>query len=197
MAMVKKLSVSSGFSALTNEHLGIIVRTLAGRQPLQSGPTKVSEKFMNKANADQAIPASSAVEDDMYVLDVSGGEIAGRAILIANEAKVKVEQYWVFRTARREEDIERNNYQLVRKLTNALETHLFVDACYQVFLARPADSDGLANYVRMLKSKHLSPRDFMKTLLTSPEGKNHVDTLVIVPYPSPQLQRRTPLGMHS
>jgi hypothetical protein len=197
--MVQKLSVSSGISALTNQHLGIIVQKLAERRPVQSELAKVSEKSINRAHLNSEPSVGNAVEDEMYILDITGGEIAGRAILIKGEAKV--ERYWVFRTARSDEDIEQNKFQLVRKLTNASETHLFVDECYQVFFERPADSDGLANYVRMLKSKHLSPRDFMKALLTSPEGRNHVDTLVIVPYPSPQLERRNPqsnrLGMTS
>jgi hypothetical protein len=195
--MVTKLSVSSGFSALTNEHLGIIVQKLGERRPLQTRPAEISHGLTNKVNVDSKPAVSKAIEDDMYILDISRGEIAGRAILIANEVDITVERYWVFRTARSDEDVERNNYQLVKKLTNALETQLFVDECYQVFFERPADSDGLANYVRMLKSKHLSPRDFMKALLTSPEGRNHVDTLVIVPYPNPQLERHNSLGIRS
>jgi len=195
--MVKHLSVSSGFSALTNEHLSVIVQHLGERRPLQTRPAAVSRSIANKDNFQSKPTVSRTLEDDMYVLDISKGEIAGRALLIANEPNVVVERYWVFRTARSDEDVERNNYQLVRKLTNALDTQLFVEECYQVFFERPADSEGLANYVRMLKSKHLSPRDFMKALLTSPEGRNHVETLVIVPYPSPQLERPNSSGIDS
>ncbi len=192
--MAKKLGVSPSVSSLTNEHLGIIVQNLAKRRPSQAEPKKTNEVVLHR-NINIPRPANDAVQDSMFNLDISGGDIAGRAVFLAKDKGVEIERYWVFRTARNDDEIERNNFQLVRKLSNALETHIFVEECYQAFLERPADSEGLANYVRMLKSKHLSPRDFMIALLTSPEGRGHTETLIVVPYPSAHLNK--PSGLHS
>jgi len=195
--MVKKLGISPAFSSLANEHLGIIVQNLAKSRPLHTKSEKIAEISTTNAKDFFKRPASDIVENEMFNLDISKGEIVGRAVLLANEKGAEVERYWVFRTARSDEDIERNNFQLVRKLPNNVETQRFIEECYQVLFGRPADSDGLANYIRMLKSKHLSPRDFMIALLTSPEGRNHVETLVIVPYPSSHLTKRDPSGRPS
>jgi len=195
--MVKKANADAGFSSLTNEHLGKIVQCLAERQTLRRNSEKISEISKNNPRIISEPPMKKSIEDNVFNLDISGGEVAGRAVLLVGEANVEVESFWVFRTARSDEDIERNNFHLVRKLPKALETHLFVDECYQVIFERPADNDGLANYVHKLKSKNLSPRDFIKVLLTSDEGRNYVETLIIVPYPSAHLKKRNSAGMYS
>jgi hypothetical protein len=195
--MVTKANAVAGFYSLTNEHLGIIVQRLAERQPSHRTLETIAEISKNTPKLKPNISARELAQDVIFNLDISNGETVGRAVLIAGEADVEVENIWVFRTARNDEDMERGNFELLRKLPRASEPHLFVDECYQVILERPADSDGLANYVHMLKSKHLSPHDLIKVLLTSDEGRNHIETLVIIPYPSAQLKKRNPPDIRS
>ena len=196
-AMAEKLSMFPEFSSLANEHLGIIVQILAEQVPLQKAPENIPEFSVNNPKIYPEPSVRAAVEDVVFNLDISDGEIAGRAVLLKSKSDEVVEQFWVFGATGSDEDIDRNNFQLLRKLPKVLETHLFIDECYQMFLERSADSDGLANYARMLGSKHLSPLDFIKALLTSPEGRNYVETLVIVPYPSAHLNKRDPPGLNS
>jgi hypothetical protein len=195
--MVTSANKAAGFYSLTNEHLGIIVQSLAEKQSLHGKPEKISEIPKTKSKPPDEPRAKEFVEESFFTLDISSGETAGRAVLLADEANAEVENYWIFRNARSDEDIDRNIFQLLRKLPKTSETHLFVDECYQIILERPADSEGLANYAHMLKSKHLSPRDFIKVLLTSDEGRNYIETLFIVPYPSAQLKKRSPPGIRS
>jgi hypothetical protein len=195
--MVTRANEFAGFYSLTNEHLGIIVQSLAEKQPPRRNSEKIPEISKTKSSITTEPRTKELIEENFFNLDISGGETAGRAVLLASEANAEVENFWVFRTARNDEDIERDNFQLLRKLPKASEAHLFVDECYQVILERPADSEGLANYVHMLTSKHLSPRDFIKVLLTSDEGRTYIETLIIVPYPSAQLKKRNPPGIHS
>jgi Domain of unknown function (DUF4214) len=195
--MVEKLGVFPSFFSLTNLHLGIVVQNLAEKRHSPSIVSNRSKITTSKSEITRELPEQNNTEDGIFNLDISGGEIVGRAVLLNSKSDVEIDRFWVFGAARSDEDIERSNYQLLRKLPKSFETHSFVNECYQVFLERSADSDGLANYAHMLKTKHLSPRDFIKVLLTSPEGNNYVETLVVVPYPSPHLKKRDRVGMHS
>src|SRR5271154_2664618 len=108
--MATKAKAVAGFYSLTNAHLGIIVQSLAERQPLRRKSEKIPEIIKNTSRITTEPPTKEFMEDSLFNLNISSGETAGRAVLLAGEANAEIESFWVFRNARSDEDIERNHF---------------------------------------------------------------------------------------
>jgi hypothetical protein len=129
--MATKENAVAGFYSLTNEHLGIIIQSLAEKQPLHGKSEKIAEITKNKSRATTEPSTKERVEGGVFNLEISSGETAGRAVLLPGETNAEIESFWVFRSARSQEDMDQNHFQLLKKLPKASESHLFVDECYQ------------------------------------------------------------------
>lgn len=127
---------------------------------------------------------AGAVARPVFTIEIDQPELAGSSIFIppvtANEAVG-----WGIMTEIENRSNENSNFfSLAATIDGKVDDRTFISLCYEYFLDRDADEDGLQKYFEALRTGSINRRDVMKRILASEEAMILGKRIALMPDPT-------------
>jgi hypothetical protein len=126
-----------------------------------------------------------AIPRSYEILDSSMGDVIGGRSVVFPDVTNDIEPSWCVLTAD-PCSASRNTHEfgLRGRLESGLPAQEFVERAYRLILSRELDDEGRNIYPPLIESQHLTKREVLKILVSSPEAQSLGTYCLIVPEPS-------------